>query len=71
MVHKLEDQYDNRVNFIYLDIDDPLNSLYTGLLGNQLPPVFFLLNAQGVVQNEWFGYVPEAELEDAILQAAQ
>lgn len=71
VVHLLEDQYDDRVNFIYLDIDDPLNSLYKGLMGNQLPPVFFLLDAQGVVQNEWIGYVSEIELENAIQQAAQ
>jgi len=69
VVHLLEDQYGDRINFIYLDIDDPKNSLYKGLMGEKLPPIFFLLDGQGVVQQEWIGYVPAAELEDAIQRA--
>jgi thiol-disulfide isomerase/thioredoxin len=65
VVHALEDGYDDRIRFVYLDIDDPQNSLFKALIEDRLPPLFFLLDGQGNVLGEWQGFVPAAEFESA------
>ncbi len=65
VVHGLEDRYKDRMRFVYLDIDDPANSLFKSLIGSRLPPLFFLLDGQGNVLQEWRGYVTSEELERA------
>ena len=60
-IYTLEDRYQVSITFAYLDIDDPANSLYKTLLGNRLPPVFFLLDGQGNVLHEWKGFVKADE----------
>ena len=57
VMHALEEKYQERITFVYLDIDDPANNLYKYLLGDRLPPVFFFLDGQGNVLNEWQGFV--------------
>ncbi len=59
----LEKKYKDQINFIYLDIDDPANSLFTALLGDRLPPVFFLLDGDGVILSELRGRVTVEEFE--------
>lgn len=65
VVHGLEDRYKDRIRFIYLDLDDPANSLYKSMLKGKLPPFFYLLDAQGVLIQEWQGYVPIDKFESA------
>jgi thiol-disulfide isomerase/thioredoxin len=65
VVHALEDGYDDRIRFVYLDIDDPQNSLFKSLIDDRLPPLFFLLDGQGNVLGEWQGFVSAAEFESA------
>ncbi|MGW8250277.1 MAG: TlpA family protein disulfide reductase, partial [Anaerolineales bacterium] len=63
IVHVLEDRYQDRIRFVYLDIEDPANSLFKTLIGNRLPPMFFLLDSQGNVVEQWQGRVPAEDFE--------
>jgi len=63
VMNGLEERYKHRINFVYLDIDDPANSLYKLLLGDRLPPIFYLLDGEGNVLKEWRGYTPAQEFE--------
>jgi thiol-disulfide isomerase/thioredoxin len=65
VIHALEDRYDERIRFVYLDIDDPQNNLFKSLIDDRLPPLFYLLDGQGNVLGEWQGIVPAAEFESA------
>jgi len=65
VMHALEDRYKERINFIYLDIDDPANSLFKSLIRGRIDPFFFLLDGQGVVLEQWQGFVPAEEFEAA------
>ncbi len=61
----LEDRYKDRIGFVYLDLDDPANSLFKALLKGRLPPFFYLVDAQGNLLQEWQGYVPIDVFENA------
>jgi thiol-disulfide isomerase/thioredoxin len=65
IVHGLEDQYGSRMNFIYLDIDDPANSYFEHELGFRMEPQFFLLDPGGVVLRQWIGYVNREQFVSA------
>jgi thioredoxin-like negative regulator of GroEL len=62
MVHGLEAQYHGRVNFVYLDIDDPANQDFLQTLGFVYQPHIILLDADGHILEQWVGPVGEAEL---------
>ena len=64
-MHGLESQYADRMNFVYLDIDDPANDSFKEALGYRYQPHIFLLNADGQVLNEWVGPVTEQALVEA------
>jgi thiol-disulfide isomerase/thioredoxin len=66
LVHGLEDRYQTRMNFIYLDIDDPRVSKFKQQLGYKSQPHFFLLDPYGKVLAQWVGAVPIDELAQAI-----
>jgi hypothetical protein len=65
IVHGLESQYTDRMNFVYLDIDDPANETFKENLGFLYQPHVFLLDAEGRVLNEWLGPVTEGEFVEA------
>jgi len=71
VMNVLEQRLEDRLRFVYLDIDDPANSLYKTLLSNRLPPVFFLLDGTGSVVQEWQGYIELDKFEAAIAEALQ
>jgi thiol-disulfide isomerase/thioredoxin len=74
VVHRLENKYETQLQFVYLDIDDPANNLFAVLMGERLPPVFYLLDEQGEVLGEWEGYMPyeqfDQEISNALLQGS-
>ncbi len=67
-VHSLEALYGSRMNFVYLDIDDPANVGSQKALGYryQYQPQFFLLDANGKTLGQWIGLVNADELRSAI-----
>jgi thiol-disulfide isomerase/thioredoxin len=71
VVHVLEDRYGDRVNFVYLDLDDPANSLFKSMLKGKMPPFFYLLDSQGTILEEWQGLVPIETLDNALKSIGQ
>ena len=63
LVHGLEVQYDNRIDFIYLDIDDPATESFKSILGYRSQPHFFLLDGKGEILHQWQGYVSVEEFQ--------
>ena len=64
----IESQYIDRVNFIYLDVDDPGTDTLKSNLNYRLiaRPRLYLLDPQGNLLRDWTGYVPREELQNAI-----
>ncbi len=65
IVHGLEAEYVDRMNFVYLDIDNPANSTFKKQLGYRVQPHIFLLDGRGAILEQWLGYVSEADLRAA------
>ncbi len=65
IVHGLEAEYSDRMDFAYLDIDNPANDEFERQLGFRVQPQFFLLDAQGNVIQQWLGRVDEADFRAA------
>jgi hypothetical protein len=68
-VHGLEAEWGDRVNFVYLDIDDPATEPFKRQLGFRLQPQMFLLDGEGNVLDQWLGIVDRTTLEDALRRA--
>jgi len=64
-IHTLETHYGNRINFIYLDVDDPANDTFKQQLNYRQQPQFYLLDGEGKVIGEWRGTVSFDELVSA------
>ena len=69
IVHGLKDEYGDRVNFIFLDIDDPATADLKKALNYRFQPHYILLDGEGNPRESWTGLVPEAVLTAAIEQA--
>jgi thioredoxin-like negative regulator of GroEL len=69
VVHGLEAEYGDRMNFVYLDIDDEATFTFKQALGYRYQPHIFLLDAEGNVIIQWVGFVDETTLEEAIIAA--
>lgn len=57
IVHGLEAEYSGRVNFVYLDIDDPDSSKFKKELGFKYQPHFILIDGEGNILQQWLGPV--------------
>ncbi|MEW6092620.1 MAG: hypothetical protein AB1531_01520 [Chloroflexota bacterium] len=57
IVHGLEAEYFGRINFVFMDADDPATFDFQRALGFAVQPEFYLLNGEGNVLFRWFGYV--------------
>jgi len=66
IMNKLELEYGDQINFIYLDIDNPANDQLKKLLKYKTAPQFLILDATGNVIKQWEGYVDESELIQSI-----
>jgi len=65
IVHGLEVEYFNSVNFVYLDVDDPANAEYLKKLGYKYQPHFLLIDGQGTVLQQWLGPVGAGDFRNA------
>jgi hypothetical protein len=68
IVHGLEAEYFDKINFVYLDIDDPANDNFKQLLGFRYQPQFFLIDSDGNIIQQWVGAVPETDFRTAFDQ---
>jgi len=59
-VHGLELEYYDRINFVYLDIDDPANDNFESILDFRYQPQVFILGGDGQVLYQWIG-APSSE----------
>lgn len=57
VVHGLEAEYYDQINFAFLDIDDPSNDEFKRALGFRVQPQFFLLDENGEIIQQWAGRV--------------
>ena len=60
-VHQLEADYWGKLDFVYLDIDNPANSDAKEEYGFVAQPLFVLLDADGNEIQRWYGVVTEEE----------
>jgi hypothetical protein len=56
-VHGLEVEYFGKIDFYYLDADDPATQNFQRDFGFRYQPEFYLLDASGNVVKKWIGYV--------------
>jgi thioredoxin-like negative regulator of GroEL len=64
-VHGLEAEYWGRIDFVYLDVDDPANRNVMRQYGFTSQPLFVLIAPDGTEIQRWFGYINEEELRQA------
>lgn len=70
-VHGLENLYDEKVNFVYLDRDDPATLGLQEQLGYIYQPHFFILGEDGAILGQWRGYVDGELLQAALVEAIE
>lgn len=71
IVHGLEAEYAGKINFVYLDIDDPANAEAKRNFGFRYQPEFRLLDGEGNVLATWAGFVPPEQFESVFAQYVQ
>ena len=71
IVHGLEAKYTDRINFVYLDIDDANTQRFKDALDYIYQPHIFLLDENGSIIQQWVGYVSLTELETVLVSATQ
>ncbi|MBI3914630.1 MAG: hypothetical protein HY327_10665 [Chloroflexi bacterium] len=62
-MHRLEGQYGDCIDFVYLDIDNPKTENVKRQLGYRVQPEFYALDAAGKVTWKQFGFITETDLE--------
>jgi hypothetical protein len=70
-VHGLEAEYGDRINFVYLDIDDSRNEPFKRALGYRFQPHLFLVDGQGNILEQWIGRISGDNLILAFEEALQ
>lgn len=65
IVHGLENEYQEQIEFVYLDIDDPDTAEAKEKYGYRYQPHFFLVDGNGEVVQQWLGPVQESEFRRA------
>ncbi len=68
MVHGLENQYSDQIDFEYVNIDNPDAAAAKKQYGFRVQPHLFLVDGDGEIVQEWVGFVTQDELEDGFTQ---
>ena len=69
VVHGLEVEFYGEVEFVYLDIDDPMTEELKRALGFRYQPRLFLVDGNGTILEQWVGGTSEDVLRAALLAA--
>ena len=64
-MHGLEFEYYDRINFVYLDIDDPANDNFKRMLDFRYQPQVYILSGEGQILYQWIGAPSRDELVTA------
>jgi thioredoxin-related protein len=70
IVHGLEVEFHERIEFVYLNIEDSATDEFKKQLGYRYQPHFFLVDGEGEILQQWLGPVSEEELRQALEQAS-
>jgi hypothetical protein len=70
IVHGLEEEWGQRVDFLYLDIADSANAAAMARYGFRATPHFFLIAPDGAVDRTWQGPVHRDTLGQVLQRAA-
>ena len=65
IVHGLEEEYGNDIDFVYVDVDDPETRDIQQQYGRRGQPHFILVGADGEIVTQWFGTVQAMAFEEA------
>lgn len=63
MVHGLEAEYAGKIQFTFLDADDPQTDRFQSALGFQYQPEFYLLDADGKILKKWIGFTSKEDFQ--------
>jgi thioredoxin-related protein len=61
----LEAEYYDRINFVYLDVDDRENESFKAQFDFRYQPQMVLLDGAGQIVQQWIGPIPREEFVDA------
>lgn len=62
IVHGLEAEYWGQVDFIYIDRENPFNESAVSRFGVNTQPIFYVLDENGEVLEQWFGGTTDVEI---------
>ncbi len=65
IVHGLEQEHGDRVDFQYIDREDPANAEIVEKYDIRTQPIFILIDENGVETERWFGVVSPEDFEAA------
>ena len=68
LVHGLEAEYFGKIQFTYLDADDPLTFDFQRTLGFYYQPEIYFLDPNGALIMKWVGITSEEEFETVFQQ---
>lgn len=71
IVHGLEAKYFGKIQFTYLDADDPRTYDFQQELGFYYQPEVYFLDPNGVVLMKWVGFTSETDFESVFTQFVQ
>ena len=69
VVHGLEAEYFGKINFAFLDADDPATESFRKDFGFRVQPEFYLVDGQGQVIKKWVGFVSEEDFRSEFQNA--
>lgn len=55
IVHGLEGEYSDEIEFVYVNIDDPASQALKDQYGFRVQPHFLLVGTDGEIIEQWFG----------------
>lgn len=65
-MHGLEEAYWGRVDFVYIDRENPANEVILKKYDNRAQPEFILIAPDGAEVRRWIGAPGEDELREAL-----
>ena len=71
IVHGLEAQYYDQIEFSFLDIDDTATDSFKQQFGFTYQPMFVLLDTNGTPVKTWFGAVTTEEFVTEFIKVIQ